>query len=65
MVNFKACPRCKGDMSAVQDRFGEYWRCLQCGHSVNIGSSRPQFAVSKVRLKPGRPRKRKASTDVA
>ena len=65
MLNFKACPRCKGDLNAGTDRYGEYLQCLQCGHVVNIEPVRRQFVVSKERLKPGRPRKSKAGQDAA
>ncbi len=36
MVNFKACPRCKGDMHSNRDMYGEYRECLQCGYMENI-----------------------------
>ena len=65
MVNFKACPRCGGDLNAGTDRYGEYLRCLQCGHVVNIEPVRRHFVASKQRQKPGRPRKAKAGRDAA
>ena len=33
MLDFKACPRCKGDLHRSQDYYGEYRQCLQCGHT--------------------------------
>ena len=31
MLKFKACPKCQGDMSQCEDRYGKYLSCLQCG----------------------------------
>ncbi len=31
MINFKACPKCGGDLSLTEDMYGRYWNCLQCG----------------------------------
>ena len=32
MVLFKSCPKCRtGDMAQMQDSFGWYLKCLQCG----------------------------------
>lgn len=36
MIYFKACPRCHGDVNVVNDLFGKYLECLQCGHEMNI-----------------------------
>ena len=36
MLYFKACPRCKGDVHRDRDVFGEYLKCLQCGHMVDL-----------------------------
>ena len=33
---FKACPRCKGDLSVNRDLYGNYKECLQCGYMVDI-----------------------------
>ena len=33
-VYLRACPRCCGDMIALEDTFGPYRSCLQCGHIV-------------------------------
>ena len=36
MVNFRACPRCKGDVHVKQDVYGKYRECLQCGYMVDL-----------------------------
>ncbi len=36
MLYFKACPRCKGDVHRDRDMYGEYLKCLQCGHMVDL-----------------------------
>jgi len=36
MIDFKACPRDKGDLILENDMYGEYKRCLQCGHYIDI-----------------------------
>lgn len=36
MVMFKACPRCRGDMHANKDMYGEYRECLMCGFMADI-----------------------------
>ena len=33
MLDFKACPRCKGDVQKNRDYYGEFRQCLQCGHT--------------------------------
>lgn len=35
-IYFKACPRCQGDMHLVNDLFGKYLECLQCGHEGDL-----------------------------
>ena len=35
-LEFKACPRCKGDLIGDRDIYGEYRQCLQCGHMEDI-----------------------------
>ncbi len=34
MIDFKACPRCRGDLTEDIDMYGKYIKCLQCGHIV-------------------------------
>lgn len=36
MVDFRACPRCGGDLHANQDIYGEYKECLQCGYMADV-----------------------------
>lgn len=37
MIRFKACPRCKeGDLVLMEDIFGKYWDCMQCGYTQDI-----------------------------
>ncbi len=32
MLWFKACARCKGDLTEGSDRFGNFVVCMQCGN---------------------------------
>ena len=36
MIHFKACPRCRGDMSFTGDQYGGYLECLQCGYEADF-----------------------------
>ncbi|HIA75208.1 MAG TPA: hypothetical protein EYN92_02100 [Dehalococcoidia bacterium] len=31
MVDYKACPKCRGDMHTRRDTFGDFKECIQCG----------------------------------
>ena len=42
-VYLRACPRCCGDMLALEDLYGPYRSCLQCGHIVE---TKPKEAVA-------------------
>jgi len=33
MLYTKACPRCHGDMTRVEDVGDTYFSCVQCGHT--------------------------------
>lgn len=33
MLYTKACPRCQGDISRVEDVGDTYFSCVQCGHT--------------------------------
>lgn len=58
MVQFKACPRCKGDMKQTRDMYGKYNECLQCGYTKDIlPEPNKTFDWAKTRGKPGRRRK--------
>ena len=34
VLRLRACPRCAGDLSGEDDRYGPHWVCLGCGHIV-------------------------------
>ena len=36
MLYTKACPRCQGDMSRVEDIGDTYFSCVQCGHTSYV-----------------------------
>lgn len=42
MLHPKACPRCSGDLSLVQDIGESYLSCLQCGFVSYQLQGRPQ-----------------------
>ena len=31
VIQFKACPRCHGDLIEGRDQYGSYLSCIQCG----------------------------------
>lgn len=35
-MEFKSCPRCKGDVHYDEDLYGKYKECFQCGYLVDI-----------------------------
>ena len=45
MLYFKACPRCKGDVHRDRDVYGEYLKCLQCGHMVDLVKIQGQLTM--------------------
>ncbi|MCH8061313.1 MAG: hypothetical protein IH861_02290 [Chloroflexi bacterium] len=45
MLYLKACPRCKGDVVANRDMYGEYRECLQCGYMVDIDKTNGVFSM--------------------
>ena len=58
MVDFKACPRCQGDINTNRDMYGEYMECLQCGYTLDIvPEPKKQIDWTKTRGKPGRKKK--------
>lgn len=62
MVQFKACPRCSGDMKQTRDMYGKYNECIQCGYTKDIlPEPNKTFDWAKTRGKPGRRRKTKAA----
>jgi len=36
MINFKGCPKCRGDIHVAEDIFGKYLSCLQCGYLKDL-----------------------------
>ena len=36
MIEFRACPRCRGDIKINRDMYGAYRECLQCGYILDI-----------------------------
>ncbi len=55
MIYFKACPRCRGDMTLGKDFYGCYLECLQCGyeeevHEVTEGAKTSPEAKDRVRV---------------
>ncbi len=38
MIYFKACPRCKGDMTLTGDHYGWFKECLMCGYEADVES---------------------------
>ena len=46
MLYFKACPRCKGDVHRDRDVYGEYLKCLQCGHMVDLVKIHGQLTMN-------------------
>ena len=40
VISLKSCGRCRGDMHVVQDIYGEYNECLQCGNTVELPNPR-------------------------
>ncbi len=66
MIYFKACPRCRGDMNVVNDLFGKYMECLQCGHEMNIKQPAPATAPSRLWEVPAeKPKAAKAKVKAA
>ena len=51
MLDFKACPRCRGDVSTKQDMYGKYAECLQCGYMVDIEDPNALLLVAEAREK--------------
>lgn len=50
MLYLKACPRCRGDVQFVNDVYGPFLGCLQCGFRITSGSREVMAAMT-----PGRP----------
>jgi len=37
MIEFKDCPKYKGDLNPDRDRYGAFFTCLQCGYVKDVG----------------------------
>ena len=44
MIQFKACPKCHGDVIDGSDQFGSYRSCIQCGRYMANSSKKPAGA---------------------
>ena len=42
-IYFKACPKCRGDMTLIEDHVGSYKNCLMCGTIVDV-HVKPEYA---------------------
>lgn len=51
MLEFKACPRCRGDVHTNRDMYGTYRECLQCGYMVDVAQPSKLISVAVVRAK--------------
>lgn len=49
-IYLKQCPRCKGDLSASRDQYGDYLHCLQCGYMADVRRPNP-FAMLRARFR--------------
>ena len=56
---FKACPRCGGDLHLESDMYGAYAQCLQCGY---MGDQQQEQVTAQVAAIPKRS---KRSTEAA
>ena len=49
MIYFKACPRCRGDMTLIGDHYGWFKECLMCGYEADVeGDSGKEIAANVV-----------------
>ncbi|MEK9659093.1 MAG: hypothetical protein VW450_04025 [Chloroflexota bacterium] len=44
-MQFRACPRCGGDLHESSDLYGRYNQCVQCGHTVDLPVNQMRVAV--------------------
>ena len=45
MLEFKACPRCRGDLHENRDIYGTYKECLQCGYMADMDNPAGVFSA--------------------
>ena len=36
MFYFKACTKCRGDLTLEKDAYGDYLKCMQCGKLIDV-----------------------------
>ncbi len=36
MLYFKACTKCRGDLSLENDAYGDFLKCMQCGTFIDV-----------------------------
>ena len=36
MFYFKACPKCRGDLTLEKDAYGDFLKCMQCGILIDV-----------------------------
>ena len=41
VLHRRRCPKCGGNVSLERDRYGFYWKCLQCATTWEIGAKAP------------------------
>ena len=48
MIYFKACPRCRGDMTLTGDHYGSFKECLMCGYEADVESDSTMEMAAKL-----------------
>ncbi len=48
MIYFKACPRCKGDMTLTGDHYGWFKECLMCGYEADVEGETVTVVAAKL-----------------
>ena len=36
MFYFKACTKCRGDLTLEKDAYGDFLKCMQCGTLIDV-----------------------------
>ncbi len=44
VIQFKACPKCHGDLIDGRDQYGSYLSCIQCGRYMTKSARKPARA---------------------
>ena len=44
VIQFKACPKCHGDLIEGSDQYGSYLSCIQCGRYMAVTTKKPAGA---------------------